>query len=90
MTEDSVQNLHKAIATIEQAIKNIQSEPIPADAPLLYEEHYLNIWGTPEYYGGDKYYIEHTGGRSDLGVVLVSEGSELHSLIRGLVSKNES
>lgn len=81
----SVRQLRKVADDLVAASQN---DGVPDDAPVLYEEAHLTIYGTPEHYGGDKYYIKHTS-RGDLGAVMIGERSALHPLIKDFVENAE-
>jgi hypothetical protein len=73
---------------IKELTHEIDRCPISDDAPLLYEEHNLELYGSPDHYGGDSYYLKHTG-RDDLGTVLVKPHSPVHDALSVLADTNE-
>lgn len=78
-----VGDLRRIQDEIDDVVESLQRTPVPKDAPIVYEENCITVYGTPEHYGGDAFYIEHTC-RNDLGVVLVKEHSALHPLLQEL------
>lgn len=62
-----------------------RTHPIPDGAPVLYEDLFITVYGKPDHYGGDPLYLEHTGGRDDLGPIMIREHNDLHGVIKQFV-----
>lgn len=72
------------VRRVASELRNIADKmdhsPVPKNAPVLYEEMCIKIYGTPEVMGGANLYVEHTC-RNDLGVVMIQDRSPLFDAI---------
>lgn len=79
--------LRRLASELNNLADEMDRTPVPDGAPVLYEDVHVTIYGTPESYGGEDLYLQHTGGRSDMGVVMVSEANTLHNVISSFVEE---
>lgn len=84
----NVSKARRLLNKLDGTLDAIDQEPIDDDAPLLYEERCIKIYGTPEYVGNDPIKIKHTC-RSDLGTIMIMEYSPLYDAIMAVVEDDD-
>lgn len=78
--------LRRLSTELKEIADEIDRDPIPEDAPLLYEEMCLEIYGSAPHFGGDALYLKHTC-RDDLGVVMIKEKSPIHTALQTVIDE---
>lgn len=78
--------LRRLANEMKEVADEIDRTPIPKDAPLLYEERCVEIYGSPEHFGDNALFIHHTC-RDDLGTVMIKEYSPIHNALQEVINE---